>query len=375
MVRKYRKLYREIKNKILQGTFPPGQSVPSQRALAKLGNVNNLTASRALDELERDGYVVRRPSRGTFVAQPNTWQQKSQSVGKDEPLVPFLGILLFARDPDDPAYAAIISEIVRIASQNGITAGWWTVNSFGVSDQSDSNINQTAENCDAYVFLGPVKKEDLLESLWRGRPAVVIASKPCFTCFNCVSNKIDLVNLRYDDAAIVMVKHMIDLGHKRIGIIDGDSGIDGDYGDFKEGYRSEISWHHLEYDTALVRLIENPIDPDAGYEAAKSLLALQDAPTAILCITDRLAYGVYRAAHELGLSIPNDCSVTSCEGLPFSSSLNPPLTTLKDYRPEMIESGMALLLERLKNPDCDARNVEIKPELVVRASTAAISAV
>ena len=65
-----------------------------------------------------------------------------------------------------------------------------------------------------------------------------------------------------------------------------------------------------------------------AYQRAKAILSGSNPPDALLCATDRIAYGVYKAARELGLRIPQDIGVTGFGGYETSALLDPPLTTV-----------------------------------------------
>lgn len=67
----YEQIYTQIRNQILSGALPPGQALPSIRALAKDLRVSVITTKRAYEELERAGYLVTVAGKGSFVAQQN----------------------------------------------------------------------------------------------------------------------------------------------------------------------------------------------------------------------------------------------------------------------------------------------------------------
>lgn len=66
-----------------------------------------------------------------------------------------------------------------------------------------------------------------------------------------------------------------------------------------------------------------------AYEVALEALTAPDRPAALICATDRIAYGVYKAARELGLRIPEDVAVTGFGGYDTSEVVTPPLTTVR----------------------------------------------
>ena len=100
------------------------------------------------------------------------------------------------------------------------------------------------------------------------------------------------------------------------------------------------------------------------------LLPAADRPTAILCMSDSIAYGVYVACAELGLSIPGDVAVAGFGDHPISRLLSPPLTsTIWDVE-QVAERATGFLLEAISadGPQATLREV-VAPVLVARAST------
>ena len=67
----YEQIYTQIRNQILSGALPPGQALPSIRALAKDLRVSVITTKRAYEELEREGFITSVPGKGCFVAPRN----------------------------------------------------------------------------------------------------------------------------------------------------------------------------------------------------------------------------------------------------------------------------------------------------------------
>lgn len=67
----YEQIYVQIKNAILSGALPPGEALPSIRALAKDLRISVITTTRAYDELEKDGFIDRVPCKGCYVAEQN----------------------------------------------------------------------------------------------------------------------------------------------------------------------------------------------------------------------------------------------------------------------------------------------------------------
>jgi DNA-binding LacI/PurR family transcriptional regulator len=123
-----------------------------------------------------------------------------------------------------------------------------------------------------------------------------------------------------------------------------------------------------------------PIDPqlishgefqvEEGIDRGRALLALPDRPTAIFTGNDLQALGVYQAAREARLHIPEDLSVVGFDDLPVAQWVGPPLTTVRQPLVEMAVAAAELLLEMANGDAPTQARVELATELVVRESTA-----
>ena len=98
---------------------------------------------------------------------------------------------------------------------------------------------------------------------------------------------------------------------------------------------------------------------------------LPDPPTAIITGNDLQALGVYQAARELRLHIPEDLSVVGFDDLPVARWVGPPLTTIRQPLVEMAEAAAEMVLGLARGEEPAQTRVELATELVVRESTAA----
>ena len=102
-----------------------------------------------------------------------------------------------------------------------------------------------------------------------------------------------------------------------------------------------------EHMTFSVRAVPNR-DIGLGFDAARTLLGAPGAPTALICIHERLAVGARLAASDLGLAIPADLSIVSLDdGELLASRLVPPLTTIERPDRAMAEKAVTMTLQRL----------------------------
>jgi LacI family transcriptional regulator len=162
--------------------------------------------------------------------------------------------------------------------------------------------------------------------------------------------------------------HLLRLGHRRIGIITGEPKLLTTL-DRLHGVRQALSAAGMSLDEELVRQ-RNYRDPDGGYSAAMELLSLPDPPTAIFAFNDVLAFGVLRAAHELGVAVPAQLSLVGFDDLEPASLVTPGLTTVRQPLARIGAVAAGLLLRWIDGDKPAAMHIELPVELVQRGSTA-----
>jgi DNA-binding LacI/PurR family transcriptional regulator len=162
-------------------------------------------------------------------------------------------------------------------------------------------------------------------------------------------------------------RHLLGLGHRRIAAIAGPERLLY-FAARLDGYRSALAAAGVPADPRLVVHAE-PTRED-GRAAARALLALPERPTAIVTANDLQALGVYQAAREAGLRVPEDLSVVGFDDLPVAAWVDPPLTTVHQPLTEMAVAATELALALGRGEAVDRTGLELATTLTVRASTA-----
>ncbi|MER6714948.1 substrate-binding domain-containing protein [Streptomyces sp. NPDC006386] len=162
-------------------------------------------------------------------------------------------------------------------------------------------------------------------------------------------------------------RHLTELGHRRIAMISGPEDVLCCTARL-DGYRSALRAAGLPADPGLVA--HAPLTREDGCAAARSLLALPDRPTAIFAANDLQALGVYQAAREAGLRIPDDLSVVGFDDLPVVAWVDPPLTTVHQPLTEMAVAATELALALGRGEEAPQIGLELATTLTVRSSTA-----
>lgn len=163
-------------------------------------------------------------------------------------------------------------------------------------------------------------------------------------------------------------EHLLALGHRRIGFITGPMNLEC-HQDRLDGYISALGRAKLPRDTSLVREGDSLIA--GGERLGGELLDLPDRPTAIISGSDEQAYGVYLAARERGLRIPEDLSVVGFDDVDLCRWVTPQLTTVRQPLANMASEATRLLLALARGESVASSQVRLASELIVRDSTAA----
>jgi LacI family transcriptional regulator len=180
----------------------------------------------------------------------------------------------------------------------------------------------------------------------------------------------DSVETDEEQAANVVAKHLLDLGHRRIACLSSRETPTQTWA----VKRRTCFEHAIERSTGVQikswHLNEQGSD---GLQVARELLSDKLQPTAVFAVSDHEASFVHRAAIDMGLKIPQDLSLVGFADLDFASSMDPPLTTMRQKPYEIGRLAAKLIMERIddENSGHEPTTIKVDAELIVRASTAA----
>nr|WP_314976770.1 HTH-type transcriptional repressor PurR [uncultured Haemophilus sp.] len=163
-------------------------------------------------------------------------------------------------------------------------------------------------------------------------------------------------------------KHLIDCGHKEIGLIAGE--LDKTTARTRyEGFVKAMNETNLPIHENWI--MEGFFEPEDGYECMNKILAQDSLPTAVFCCNDVMALGAISAITEKGLRVPDDISIIGYDNIHSSRFYAPPLTTIHQSKSRLGAQAVNLLFERIANKDNDnheKHRIAIHPELVIRKS-------
>ncbi|MGB3735084.1 MAG: LacI family DNA-binding transcriptional regulator [Ilumatobacter sp.] len=169
------------------------------------------------------------------------------------------------------------------------------------------------------------------------------------------------------EGAQAATRHLLDLGHRRIGFLAGRSDLESARRR-EAGYRSALADAGVSFDPTLIQA--GGFTEETSEVPALTLLSLADRPTAIFAANDLSAIQVLRTATQLGLSVPDDLSVVGFDNIPESAMTDPPLTTVDQSIQSLGEEAVRILVDLIERPDRAGRvaHTTLPTSLVVRKS-------
>ena len=173
------------------------------------------------------------------------------------------------------------------------------------------------------------------------------------------------------------VRHLVEIGHRRIGYLASDDGASWHHNSRVTAYHESLHTAGIEPVLRWVRHLRHPFQPETGYQGVGYVRMnewLRDdwrelALTAMLVQNDQAAMGCIAALLEAGLRVPDDVSVVGFDGTEASECCTPRLTTVEVPLREIGARGADLLLRLLAGNSVSPEPVVLPVRLVVREST------
>jgi LacI family transcriptional regulator len=217
----------------------------------------------------------------------------------------------------------------------------------------------------AILILPPEPGEELVALQSQGFPFVVVDPR------TALPRDIASVSAGHLAGARSVTAHLTALGHRRIGVIGGPrEWLAGEQR--LAGHTSALADNGILAGPELVRRIQATVE--SGYIAGGELLDLPERPTALVAFNDKAAVGAMRAAHERGLRVPQDLSVTGFDDIDLSRITEPMLTTVRQPLEEMGRIAVSLLVRSLEEHAVETLHIELATHLIVRGTTGPVPA-
>ncbi|MFC2061837.1 LacI family DNA-binding transcriptional regulator [Elusimicrobiota bacterium] len=220
------------------------------------------------------------------------------------------------------------------------------------------------EKVKGVVILAPLfKEEDIKQVKLIEVPVITVNSRYPEISF------VDADNAR---GAFEAVNYLIELGHKKIAVINGK--ISSTNGQHRfSGYKKAMSENGIKTEDRLIRY--GDYSEDSGYFEMSDIISECSEegglPTAVFCANDLIAMGAMRAANEKGIKVPEELSVIGFDDLIISGYLNPPLTTVRQQLFHLGKEAVITLIGIIHEEKEAYQEVEVETRLIKRASVAA----
>jgi DNA-binding LacI/PurR family transcriptional regulator len=269
----------------------------------------------------------------------------------------------------NPIFPALAEVVGALLAQNGLTPVLCTQTSDPSSEANYVDMLLEQQQVAGIVFAGGLYSQadadhSHYERLARRKLPVVL--------INAGIAALPFPRVVCDDASAAeqAVGHLLSLGHQRIGLVLGPRDHEPSTRKLTAA-RGAIAAAGTVLDDDLV--VHCQFSLQSGQSAASTLISR--GATGLVCASDPLALGAVRAARRAGLGVPDDISVIGYDDSAFMSSVEPPLTTVRQPIEAMGRAAVASLLAQIRGEETALDELLFEPELVVRRSTRPASGV
>ncbi len=356
---KYRQILEKLQDDIASGHYKPGKRLPSEAELVRRFGASRMTVFRAMHELQSLGLVTRRVGSGTFVS--SNANTGSHLFGL---LIPELG--------QTEIFEAICKGMMEAQEAMHHSLLW------GNAVSQDEDKERAAEQlCEHYisqkvsgVFFAPVEfsanrfqaNHRIVTAFDRARIPVVLLDRDLEAYPQ--RSRYDLVGIDNRRTGYLATEHLMKSGAKRVVFFARPNSaptVDARLAGYREALLSQNgrARQDLVYigDASDAKLI-------------KSVLR-KARPDGFVCANDLTAGNLMHTLISLGQRIPEDIRIVGIDDVKYARLLPVPLTTLHQPCRDIGRMAMAVMLDRIANPDLPPRDVLLRCELVVRKSCGA----
>ncbi len=272
---------------------------------------------------------------------------------------------LFLPELQNPIFPAFGEVVGGGLAQNGYTPVLCTQTVGGISEADNVEL-LLQQHVSGVVFVGGQYTQqdaphDHYARLAELRLPTVLVNAPV--------SDLSFATVSTDDAVAIELawSHLVQLGHRRIGLVLGPA-------DHIPSQRKLAAAERIAQVTGVPLPAEQVVHSHYSLEAGQAATArlLTSGVTAVICASDPLALGAIRAVRRAGKNVPDDVSVVGFDDSALMNSIDPPLTTVRQPIEPMGRMVIELLVAQLSGTAAPAEEYLFEPELVVRGSTAPV---
>jgi DNA-binding LacI/PurR family transcriptional regulator len=332
---------------------------PTIQDIARRAGVSTAVVSHVINHPGHVSTATRRRVREVVVA----LGYRPLGVAKSLPRRESLALGLVITDTTSTLFAPVVRGVEAVAAREGYQV--LLVNAETVAAEREALKALAAHPMDGLIFMSTSKRQEsrhLADT--DGIPVIAI---------NRYGGPPELIRILWDDhaGATTTVQHLLDLGHRRIGLIGGPRGRLSATRRL-QGYTAAHRASGLPGDARLV--VGGDYSVEAGLNGMRWLLRLSPPPTAIVATNDTMAMGALRDIQVARLRCPEDVAVVGIGDPPFMAFAAPPLTTVALPVEEAGRRAAERLLERIRGGRTSGGTEVLPCRLVVRESSGAPAA-
>ena len=212
---------------------------------------------------------------------------------------------------------------------------------------------------DGVIFVGEASPKMIGSLLEQKIPVVLLNNYLDMEDLLCITTS-------HYEGAVSAVNHLCGRGHRRIGLLAGRFSPQVNEARYR-GYFDCLSRHGLVPDPRTIQDIDPALE--AGEQAMRTLLQLENRPTAVFCTNDTVAAGAMKAVIRAGLRIPEDMAIVGFDDSTVSRIVEPELTTVRIDMDRMGQLAAEKLFDLIEGTPPAEKRIEIPTELIVRKSS------
>ncbi len=321
--------------------------------VAKLAGVSKSAVSRVI----RGESSVSPSSRTAVIAAAEELGYRANAVARSLVQRRTYNVGVMVSDLHNIFFAEVLDGLYAAAAERGYRALITTGNRDPFAEERA--VEQLLElRADGVVLAGARLGADVVAAAARSVPIALVGS----------DLRLPNVDVVVDDdfeGATLAVKHLVELGHRDIALIDGGQGAGA--AERRAGYEAAMRRAGL---ASQIRIEPADFTEEGGYDGARRLLGRGRRPTAIFASNDQSAVGALNAIQEAELDVPRDISLMGYDNTALAALGHISLTTIHQPRRQIGEMAMTAVLRRIERRGLKAQRHVLAPRLVVRATTA-----
>lgn len=337
--------------------MPTSKKIPTIQDVARHASVSAASVSRALSSPERVSDDMKQRVQAAVRATGYTLNQAARSLRLRHTRT----ILVAVPNISNPFFSPILAAVEMEAAARGF--GMLIANA-GPDTESRQRLRNYFHSgrADGLLLLDGTMPAKVLREVFPDPDNVPVV----VACEDVPGSGLCTVKTDNVEASERVANYLIEAGHERIAHVTGPAG-NPLTAERLEGFNRAAVAHGLQVPPEYV--VQGAFTIESGAEAAQRLMGLVHPPTAVFCANDETAIGLISRMRTMGISCPDDVSVTGFDDIEMAAHSVPPLTTVRQPKHELGRLAAEALLDRLEGGGAThPTRIVLKSELIVRGS-------